>query len=95
MKCGYCDGVGSVDSGVVTPDGRWISVPCGWCSGCGIEMSEQAKDEWWLEFAKLAKALGCLASASKDGNEHVFEKANVVIRHFEQSAALTIRSQRP
>jgi len=58
-------------------------------------MSEQAKDEWWLEFAKLAKALGCLASASKDGNEHVFEKANVVIRHFEQSAALTIRSKRP
>jgi hypothetical protein len=91
MKCGFCEGSGTVDSGGVEPCGRWISIPCEWCNGTGVEMSEQAKDLWWLEFAKLAKTLGCLASASKGGNEHVFEKAEIVMRHWHQSVEVAKR----
>jgi len=91
MKCGFCDGAGEADSGGITPDGRWITIRCEWCNGSGVELSEQAKDFWWLEFAKLARILGCLASASMDGNDHVFERANIVGRHFQQSVELAKR----
>lgn len=48
---------------------------------------------WHRQFHNLAKKLGCLASTIPDeaANAHVFDKAEIVMRHWKQSAALGLR----
>ena len=33
--CGYCGGMGMVDSGGQRPDGSWIDIPCPYCTNHG------------------------------------------------------------
>lgn len=55
---------------------------------------DAAEAFWFLQFQKLAKQLGCLASTviEEAANDHVFDRADIVMRHWHQSVELAFDS---